>query len=111
MSVRIEVCGEVVTAYLQGELDHHTAREMREEIDAAIDRNMPTLLVLDFKDITFMDSSGIGLVMGRYRKLQQIKAELHITNTSPHIYKVMKLAGLERLAKIDKGVKANERAK
>ena len=52
-----------------------------------------------------MDSSGIGLVMGRYRKLKELPhpCELHITNTSPSIYKVMHLAGLERLAKIDKG--------
>lgn len=110
MSVRIEVCGEVVTAYLQGELDHHSARQIREEIDNAIDRNKPTLLILDFKDISFMDSSGIGLVMGRYRKLRN-QAEIHITNPSPHIYKVMKLAGIERLAKINKGVGTYERTK
>ena len=61
MSVEINVTGEVVTAYLAGELDHHTAKEMREAIDAAIELNMPTLVILDFKGITFMDSSGIGL--------------------------------------------------
>lgn len=103
MPVRIQVSGEVVTAYLSGELDHHAARGIREEIDAAIDRDMPTLVILDFEEITFMDSSGIGLVMGRYKKLQQTGAELHVTNTPPAIYKVMKLAGLEKLAKIEKG--------
>lgn len=111
MPVRIEVSGEVVTAYLSGELDHHAAREIREEIDKAVDLNMPTMLVLDFGDISFMDSSGIGLVMGRYRKLQQNKAELHVVNTTPHIYKVMKLAGLEKLAKIDKGGNIGENSK
>ena len=50
MSVEINVTGEVVTAYLSGELDHHTAKEMRETIDAAIELNMPTLVILDFKD-------------------------------------------------------------
>lgn len=104
MAVKILVNGEVVTAFLEGELDHHTAAIMRREIDAAIDKYMPSLLVMDFKDISFMDSSGIGLVMGRYRILRQSGAELHITNTTPQIYKVMRLAGMERLAKIDKGV-------
>ena len=101
MSVEINVTGEVVTAYLSGELDHHTAKEMRETIDAAIELNMPTLVILDFKDITFMDSSGIGLVMGRYRNLQKTGASLHISGASPSIYKVMKLAGIEKLAKLE----------
>lgn len=101
MSVEIGVTGEVVTAYLSGELDHHTAKEMREAIDKAVELNMPTLLILDFKDITFMDSSGIGLIMGRYRNLQKTGAELHITGTSPNIYKVFHLAGIEKLAKLE----------
>ena len=101
MSIEINVTGEVVTAYLCGELDHHTAREMREAIDGAIELNMPTLLILDFKDISFMDSSGIGLVMGRYRNLSKTGAQLHITGASPQIYKMLKLAGIEKLAKIE----------
>lgn len=102
MSVEIKVNGEVVTALLSGELDHHTAREMRTAIDSAVDLNMPTLLILDFSGISFMDSSGIGLVMGRFRNLSRSGAQLHITGASPQIYKVMKLAGLERLARLDK---------
>ena len=94
MSVEINVTGEVVTAYLSGELDHHTAKNMREKFDAAIELNLPSLVVLDFKDITFMDSSGIGLVMGRYRLLQKNGADFHITGTSPNIYKVLKLSGI-----------------
>ena len=91
----------MVTAYLSGELDHHTAKEMRESIDAAIELNMPTLVVLDFKGISFMDSSGIGLVMGRYRLLQKTGAELHITSTPNNIYKVFRLSGIEKLAKLE----------
>lgn len=101
MSLKISVSGGTVTANLCGEIDHHTAKEMRETIDAAVELNMPSLLVMDFSDISFMDSSGIGLVMGRYRNLQRTGAELHIKGASPQIYKVMKLAGLERLAKLE----------
>lgn len=101
MSVEINVTGEVVTAYLSGDLDHHTARTMREKIDGAVELNMPTLLILDFKDVSFMDSSGIGLVMGRYRNLVKTGAELHIVGTQPSIYKMMKLAGIEKLAKLE----------
>lgn len=108
MPVNIDVTGEVVTARLDGELDHHAAASIREEIDKSIDENRPTLVIIDFRDLTFMDSSGIGLVMGRYKKTREIGAELHITNTSPQIYKVMRLSGLERLAVIDRGGKNNE---
>lgn len=101
MSVEINVTGEVVTAYLSGELDHHTAKSMRETIDSAVELNMPSLLILDFSNINFMDSSGIGLVMGRYRNLIKSGAELHITGAPPQIYKMLRLAGIERLAKLE----------
>jgi stage II sporulation protein AA (anti-sigma F factor antagonist) len=101
MSLKLE-CGEnVITAYLSGELDHHATKTMRDEIDETIDRIKPKELTLDFKDVTFMDSSGIGLVMGRYRSMQMIGGRLVVTNTSLHIRKVMRLAGLDRLANID----------
>ena len=87
MSVKIEVNGEVVVAYLSGDIDHHTAKPMREEIDKAVESNMPTLLVLDFKDVSFMDSSGIGFVMGRYRIVQSYGGKLEVFNLSTRLYK------------------------
>ncbi len=101
MSVEICVKGEVLTARLQGEIDHHTAVGMRRDIDSACELNMPSLVILDFENVNFMDSSGIGLVMGRYKKLSKTGASLHISGTNPYIYKVMKLSGLERIVKLD----------
>ena len=101
MSVEIAVNGEVTTAYLSGEIDHHSAAAMRAEIDNAAELNLPALLVLDFTRVSFMDSSGIGLVMGRYRNLSKRGVKLHITGASPQIYKVMRLSGIEKLATID----------
>ena len=101
MSVDISVNGEVTTAYLCGEIDHHSAASIRAAIDNAAELNMPSLLVLDFTRVSFMDSSGIGLVMGRYRNLVRRGAKLHITGTSPQIYKVMRLSGIEKLSTID----------
>ncbi|MBE6781672.1 MAG: STAS domain-containing protein [Ruminococcaceae bacterium] len=101
--MRMNSTGEVLTVYLQGEIDHHSAKNMREEIDSAVDFNMPSLLILDFGEVTFMDSSGIGLVMGRFKNLQKNGAKLNLSNLSGNIYKIMKLAGIDRLATIDKG--------
>lgn len=102
MNVTIKVEDRVMTAFLAGEIDHHQAKEIREEIDGMVESALPKLLILDFTDVTFMDSSGIGLVMGRYKLMKSIGGETRVTNTSPHIKKVMHLAGLDRLAVIDK---------
>ena len=98
--ISTECSNELITAWLGGEIDHHTAREMREKIDAEIEQWRPSLLILDFRDVTFMESSGIGLVMGRYKSMQQVAGQVRVTNCSPCIYKVMKIAGLDRLAEI-----------
>lgn len=99
--IRIESQNEQVTAYLSGDLDHHTARSVREQIDSDTERMMPKVLKLDFKDVTFMDSSGIGLVMGRYKLVRAFGGELVITNCPSHIKRVMKLAGLEKLVEFE----------
>ena len=100
MSIKIDNCDSIMTVKLEGEIDHHLAKGMREEIDQLAQRTRPTQMILDFKDVTFMDSSGIGLVMGRYRLMEITNGKLKVVNTSPHIKKVMKLAGLDRLAEI-----------
>ena len=91
-----------LTVKISGELDHHTARFMREEIDSAVELNMPTLLILDFKNISFMDSSGVGLVMGRYKLIAGKHKKLEVRNLSDRDYKIMKMSGIEKLAKISK---------
>ncbi len=101
MAVEIKVKGEVLTAYISGEIDHHTAASVREAIDSAVELNMPSLLVLDFGSVSFMDSSGIGLVMGRYKIMAKRNGSVHISSTSPSLTKMFKLAGIERLASID----------
>ncbi len=101
MSVEITSKGEVLNARIIGEIDHHTAFYLRKEIDSAIELNDPSLLLLDFERVTFMDSSGIGLVMGRYKNMARSGGEVHISGASPHICKVMRLSGLEKLVKLD----------
>lgn len=102
MNVTIEASGSVVIAYLIGEIDHHTAAPVREKIDETIKFSKPGHLIIDFRNVTFMDSSGIGLVMGRYRLLQSLSpnASLEIKNVTPQAKKIMELAGLGRIAAI-----------
>lgn len=90
----------ILTALLQGEIDHHLAPSIREKIDIAIDRYEPEILGLDFSRVTFMDSSGIGLVMGRYRKMKEHGGQVIVLNPSDSIKRLMELAGLQRLTRI-----------
>ncbi|MEG0570086.1 MAG: anti-sigma factor antagonist [Oscillospiraceae bacterium] len=96
--VTIENTKDTIIAYISGDIDHHTAKGVRERIDGTIEIGMPKHLVLDFKNVTFMDSSGIGLVMGRYKLMESVGGDVKVSNASAHIKKVMKLAGLDRLA-------------
>lgn len=102
MPVRIISTNERVTAFLEGEIDHHNATEIRAEIDSAIFEFKPKLLKLDYSDVSFMDSSGIGLIMGRYRTMLPFGGKVIVTGLSNQIYKVMQLAGLEKIVKINK---------
>lgn len=103
MSVNIDVCDNQIVAHINGEIDHHSAKEIRETIDSVVERTSPKKLILDFYGVTFMDSSGIGLVMGRYKLIHSLSGELEVTNVSSHIKKVMKISGLDKFAKIKEG--------
>ncbi len=101
MPVKIEAAEDTVTACIMGEIDHHSAKEIREEIDSILESAKPATLVMDFRDVSFMDSSGIGLIMGRYKVMQSLQGRLRVVNVSSHMKKVMRLAGLDRLAVIE----------
>ncbi|WP_316607872.1 anti-sigma factor antagonist [uncultured Ruminococcus sp.] len=87
----------VVTARLGGEIDHHIAPAIRGEIDARCETYRPARLVLDFGRVGFMDSSGIGLVMGRYRMISLLGGRLEVVNIPPNLKKIFVLSGLENL--------------
>ncbi len=100
VSVKIITNGATLTAYLDGEIDHHNAACIRERIDEAIETSHPKLLVIDFKEVNFMDSSGVGLVMGRYKNAARYEAEVEIHHLSRLYERIMKMSGLEKFIKI-----------
>ncbi len=99
MPVKIEIAPEAdtVTALLTGEIDHHGAGKVRDTIDDSLRRTCPRMLVLDFGGVEFMDSSGIGIVLGRYRLMQDMGGKLALRNLPPHIRRVMQVAGSSSL--------------
>ena len=93
MAVEITLQDRTLVAVLDGEIDHHCAQPMRTEIDEKITAYQPEVLVLDFAGVTFMDSSGIGLIMGRHRSMESIGGEVIVRNPPQHIRRVMRLSG------------------
>lgn len=102
MPVQTEWESGVLTAKISGEIDHHSALWLRMDIDTAIVEKHPKILALDFKEVSFMDSSGIGLVMGRYKLMKEQGGETLLTNLPEGIEKVMLLAGINKLCVIRK---------
>ena len=103
MCTILSPAGDTLTVLLSGEIDHHSAADMRSQIDQAIEQHRPALLVLDFGGVTFMDSSGIGLVMGRYKLMSGHGGKISVVNTPKPLQKVMRLSGLDSLANIENG--------
>ena len=99
MSVQIDIADEILIARLIGDIDHHSAKEMRETIDEAVTRAQVRELDLDFKDVTFMDSSGIGLVMGRYKLMQELGGSVHLVNIASRLAVMEKTERPKAMAK------------
>ena len=92
-----------VTVVLAGELDHCTAPQIRRQLDEILEDPGVRHLCLDLGDLTFMDSSGIGLVMGRYKQVSAYGGRVAVANTPKPLRRVMRLAGLDRLAEMENG--------
>ena len=88
-----------LTVCLDGEIDHHAVRDIREQVDISINRHKPSKVIFDFENVTLMDSSGIGLIMGRYKTLGRYGGIIEIVRMPPYIEKVMKLSGVSKIVK------------
>ena len=97
MAIKITSTPVRVTISIAGEIDHHNAAVLRIEADETIQAKMAPNVQLDFNDVSFMDSSGIGFVLGRYRIVESYGGNLEVINLTQRIYQMMKLAGLEKL--------------
>ena len=96
-----EYSGGLLVIRIKGEIDHHSAVGMRQGIDAEIVERRPEKLIMDLSSVNFMDSSGLGLILGRYSAVRQVGGELVVVNPNKGVMKILKLAGTERIIKIE----------
>lgn len=93
--------GKTLTVFLEGDIDHHNARSIRSRIDTKVYIQRPDELILDLSRVSFMDSSGLGLILGRYTKAVELGIVFKVQNPTPQIKRILDLAGTERLIQIE----------
>ena len=98
--MKYQVQENCLTIFLPHELDHHNAEEIRRESDHLIIRNHIRYIIFDFAETDFMDSSGIGVIMGRYRMICLIGGEVWAVHANARIRKILTMSGVTKIMQI-----------
>ena len=91
----------ILSVNLPAEIDHHVAKPIREMTDMKLFELSPKVLVMDFSSVSFMDSSGIGLIIGRAAKAETVCASVEVRGLSPRLEKIVRMAGIERIPNVN----------
>ena len=97
MDIRIEHIGTTLVVKPEGELDHHSAKNVRETIDREIEQRKIKNLVLDFNKVSFMDSSGIGVIAGRYKIINSLGGKTMVIRANEQVDKILEISGLKKI--------------
>ena len=93
---------KTLTFKITKEIDEHSVQMIRRKADYEIERYMPRKVIFDFDNVTFMDSAGIGLIIGRYKFANLIGAKLEMKNLTDSIEKIFRMSGVLRLISVAK---------
>lgn len=92
-----EMNGDILVIHVNGELDHHKALNIRETADSRIFDNKIKNIIFDFDKTEFMDSSGVGVIMGRYKMVKGVGGKVGVVNVKKNIDKVLLFSGLNKI--------------
>lgn len=90
----IKIKDDMLKVNLKGEIDHHMALVIKEEIDRYIEKHRIKKVLFNFKDVSFMDSSGVGMIIGRYKKLQKAGGAIGVVYLTPRVKRIFEMSGL-----------------
>lgn len=96
---RFEVNGNTMVIHLREDLDHHNAVYIREMADGFVEKYPITRIVFDFTGVEFMDSSGIGVIMGRYKQMSYVGGTVFVCGIGKNVDRIFKMSGLYKLVK------------
>ena len=89
------------------EIDHHTTEEIRRKADYEITRYMPRKVIFDFSNVAFMDSAGIGMLLGRYKVIKMLGGQLELMNVNKQVEKVFEISGILKIIPLIKNNEEN----
>ena len=98
--MKYQVQENCLTIFLPNELDHHNAEEIKKEADHLIEKNHIRYVIFDFADTAFCDSSGIGVIMGRYKKVYMLGGEVCAVNADERIRRILTMSGVTKIIHI-----------
>lgn len=98
--MKYQVQENCLTVFLPREVDHHNAEEMRKSTDAIIEHNHIKYVIFDFSGTDFMDSSGIGVIMGRYKLVYLLGGEVWAVHANERIKKILTMSGMTKILRI-----------
>ena len=101
MELDIKVGRGYAIANMKGELDHHGCHQIKDDLDVLLNRPSTKVLILDMEHVSFMDSSGIGLLMGRYKLMRALGGVVLITNAGERIQKILVLSGIHKIISME----------
>lgn len=100
LSINIEIERKTLIVKLEGELDHHTSGLVRDKIDSELDKGIVNNLLLNLEHLSFMDSSGLGVLLGRYKKVRQLDGKMSLCCVQPNVYKIFELSGIFKILEV-----------
>ncbi|MEL3972411.1 anti-sigma F factor antagonist [Rossellomorea oryzaecorticis] len=101
LAINLEVKKDVLCIRLSGELDHHTAEELREESSKLIESENIKHIILNLEELGFMDSSGLGVILGRYKQIKQKHGEMVVCAISPAVNRLFEMSGLFKIIRLE----------
>ncbi|CAM4039960.1 anti-sigma F factor antagonist [Bacillus manliponensis] len=101
LSIHLEVKRDVLCIRLAGELDHHTAEELRAKVTDMIETKGIHHIVLNLADLSFMDSSGLGVILGRYKQVKSLGGEMVVCAISPPVKRLFEMSGLFKVIRLE----------
>lgn len=100
MKRMVEVTGRRLVIHVPKELDHHTALPIRQQTEEILQYKRIEEIEMDFAQTEFMDSSGIGMLMGRYRQISQKGGQMYAVHVGARVKKILDMAGISRVVEI-----------
>ncbi|MBM7661142.1 stage II sporulation protein AA (anti-sigma F factor antagonist) [Bacillus mesophilus] len=105
LSIDLEIKHSVLCIRLVGELDHHTAEELRAKVTASLEKNNINHIILNLEQLSFMDSSGLGVILGRYKQIKNAGGEMVVCAISPAVKRLFDMSGLFKIIRLEKNEK------